>query len=314
MKEMLKSAVYAAVDKIQRARFAGKMDERTEHRAVAWGYRRRPPPHIMTTRNGVKMHFDQVDYIPLLLDYVGSFEPHCLAVADILISSQPGEGHLVLDVGGNIGAHALQFASALGVDGTVVTVEAMPFHAQSIQRNIALNRGLAKIDVRNVAVGAADGVLSLALPADGNGGCYSAGSTADASDRFEVPMTTIDGIMGDYPEMRLALLKMDIEGSETSALEGAEHTFDTHRPHTMIELNEAALAACGSSTSAVKAFFEERQYLGFLIGRDAKGAASLDHLPQDRAHVTDEVLFVHAARLDEFLGGLRRHPSIKIKG
>ena len=310
----LRSICYAVSDRVQRARFAGKVGLRAEEAALAWGYRRQPAPHVMTTRNGVRMHFERADYIPLLLDYLGSFEPHCLAVADLFIGGTRGAGRLILDVGGNIGAHALQFARTLGPGGTVVTIEAMPFHADAIRRNSALNgERMATLAVRNVAVGAAAGTLTLALPANGNGGCYSAGATADGVDRYEVPMTTIDVIMTEYPDASVVLIKMDIEGSEANALEGARKTIATHKPAVIIEINEAALAACGTSSEAIKGFFKSCDYQGFLIGRTEDGHPLLEPLPDGRSHGTDEVLFVHPTHKVAFLDAVAAQSVIKAR-
>lgn len=308
MRQLAGSIYYAIADQIYRARLAGKSGLDAEHKALAWGYRRKPAPHVMTTRNGVKMHFAEVDYIPLILDYLGCFEPHCLEVADALISQVQASEPLILDIGGNIGAHALQFAQALGPVGTVVTIEAMPNHAATIARNLALNKGRAMADlhVKNVAVGAENGRLKLSLPIGGNGGCYTAGLAAEGAEVVEIPMTKIDTIMSTYEGANVALMKMDVEGSELNALKGAAETIERHKPHILIEINEVALNSCGTSSSALKDFFNSQGYEGFLIDRTKEGKAVIKNIPTDHEHVTDETLFVHTSKLPFTIDVLRK--------
>lgn len=312
MKRILREIYYRAVDPLQRARLRGKAGLEAEKAALHWGYRRQPPPHVMTTRNGIKMHFDGADFIPLLLDYLGAFELHCLTVADHILGQSDVAGRLVLDIGGNIGAHALQFAHALGPHGKVVAVEAMPFHAETIQRNAALNGFDQRVEVHNLAVGDAEGVLTLGLPDKGNGGCYSAGKGSDPSTRVDVQMTTIDTIMKDHPKAEVALIKMDIEGSELGALKGATATIKTHLPPIMIEINEKALTACGSSPEEVKTLLKDLGYRGYIIGRTTEGKPVLFDLAERVEHATDEALFVHATKEADFLRSIERQRAITL--
>lgn len=302
MKSFLRSIYYKVGDRLVRAYLAGKSGTAAEAIAVGWGYRRKPSPHIMTTRNGIRMHFDDVDYIPLLLDYLGSFEQHCLDVADVIIRQAQCHNSLILDIGGNIGTHTLQFAHSLGPSGIIVTVEAMPTHSAAIARNLALNsQPMAQVDIRNIAVGANPGRLSLSLPTGGNGGCYTAGSTSESVNVFDVPMTTIDTIMAEYQDRTLVLCKMDIEGSEFRALLGAKKTIDQSKPPILIEINEDALKSCGSSSTQLKEFFNSCGYEGFLIDRTKNGKPYIQKIPSHRKHKTDEVLFIHSSKVAALL-------------
>jgi Protein-L-isoaspartate(D-aspartate) O-methyltransferase (PCMT) len=76
----------------------------------------------------------------------GSYEPH---LAELF-------GHLILpgdrcvDVGANVGVHAVRLARLTGQDGEVIAIEPDPDVVRRTQRNIALN-GLANVRVISAA-------------------------------------------------------------------------------------------------------------------------------------------------------------------
>src|SRR5439155_12428729 len=102
-----------------------------------------------------------------------------------------------------------------------------PEHAAAIRRNLEAN-GLPVNDVLNVAVGDQDGQITLARPSGGNEGMF--GVNAGTEDVFSAPLRRIDGLVESAGLSRLDLIKMDIEGSELSALRGAIETLRSHRP------------------------------------------------------------------------------------
>jgi FkbM family methyltransferase len=246
----------------------------TERIALWWGYRFRPAPGVVKLRSGALMRTTHVDHLQLLLYYLGSFEPHAIDV----MRQHLKPGSTVLDVGANIGLFSIEGAKAVGPSGNVIAIEAAPSHASSVRGSASLNK-LTNVEVVSVAVGDANGEATLTLPRDTNFGMFTLGKV-EGDESFKVPVRRIDDIVGGR---RIDFIKMDIEGSEYQALLGAKETLKS-RPPILIELNEAALNGCGSSSSQVKQLLASAGYTGRIVGSSAD-------ITIDQAHVCDECLF-----------------------
>ena len=231
--------------------------KKTEGAALWWGYRFKPAPRTVSLRSGMRFRYQDADFIPLLLYYLGTFEPHVIKV----IRSHLKPGDIALDVGANVGFHTLECWKRVGKQGRVISIEAMPVHANLVKRNLQEN-GLPSTNVINVAVGDHDGEVTIGLPDGGNAGMFgvNAGSSGTA-----VPLRRIDDLLD---VTSLALIKMDIEGSELDALKGAEQTIRRHKPVIVIELNETALARCGATSNAVIEHLNSLGYFGKPIEND----------------------------------------------
>ena len=114
--------------------------------------------------------------------------------------------------------------------------------------------------------------------------------------RMKTVTTTIDAILdGDVPK----LIKLDVEGAEGRALEGAFITLPKC-PYVVAELNEAALQRFGSSRAAVRQLMAGHGYDTFVLNKDG----ALPHLvPQATELVCDRqnlmVLFSTQAKVAE---------------
>lgn len=270
--------LYRAVDRALRAALRRlPLSPKTQEAALWWGYQYRPPARIIQLRSGMNFNYEAVDFIPLMLHYTGTFEPQVIAVLRDLL--KPGD--TVLDVGANIGFHTLECWRSVGKEGRVISIEAIPDHAQAILQNLKQN-DLPTDFIINVAVGDHDGEVSLGMPIGGNQGMFGIGAGIS---EFTVPMRRIDDLLCDV--CSIALIKMDIEGSELGALRGASETIRIHRPAIVIELNDPALARCGATSRQVVNFLTTAGYRGQTITRDGLR-------PLGEEHECDECLFLPA--------------------
>ena len=129
-------------------------------------------------------------------------------------------GATVLDVGANVGAYTLLFATWAGPEGRVFAFEPAEASRAGLQRHLALNDLSARVTVRPEAVSDTDGVVTF-LDAGTSGDNRIVSARADGA--RHVPSTTIDTFCS---QMRIApdLIKIDIEGAELAALRGARRT------------------------------------------------------------------------------------------
>lgn len=158
-----------------------------------------------------------------------------------LLTSLLRPGDTAVDVGANIGAVAVPMARQVGPAGRLLAFEPMRLPFLCLCTAAVLN-GLAQVEPRQQAVGAAPG--EVALPpfdplAPGNHGALS---LLGAAGPERVPLVTIDSLA--LPS--LALLKIDAEGMDWAVLAGARETLARCRPAIYLEAGrDLALRAAG---------------------------------------------------------------------
>lgn len=133
------------------------------------------------------------------------------AIADCM---RPGT--VCVDLGANAGYFSALFAS-LGA-AAVVAVEAHPELARRLRATAARN-GWRDFEVIPCAVGERAGVARLVVQSDTNlGGSFVAPADCDHPGCIDVPVRSLDEILGDLAPIHL--LKIDCEGSEPAIWRG----------------------------------------------------------------------------------------------
>ena len=146
------------------------------------------------------------------------------------VEIKPAPGDQVIDAGGCFGDTALGFADAIGKTGHVYVFDPLPMHCTIMSQQLTMNPTLApRISI--VPLGLTDQVNDVAPLADD--GKIDPGARILAS---AMPTTTIDAAVAQSNAPRVDFIKMDIEGSELSALRGAESTIRRWRPKLAISL------------------------------------------------------------------------------
>lgn len=139
-----------------------------------------------------------------------------------------GKGNF-LDVGGNIGAYTLTLADCLRKHGAggnkVISVEGAPWNAKHVRAGIKYNN-LNNVHLYEYAVGSPREVGMVEMKnVNGNAGMSHMGRISFMEQK--VPLTTIDSIARSEGESlnNLFAMKIDIEGHELQAFEGATQFF-----------------------------------------------------------------------------------------
>jgi FkbM family methyltransferase len=133
---------------------------------------------------------------------------------------QPGD--VVIDAGANVGVFTLMFSVLVGREGRVYAVEPHPRICRYLQGNLTLN-GTRNVSVFNVALGETDGEARLSdyLKDDDV-------NTVTADIRgIQVPIRRLDDL--GIAEKSISLLKVDVEGYEKYAIEGARGILENVR-------------------------------------------------------------------------------------
>lgn len=157
----------------------------------------------------------------------------------------------ILDIGANVGTHALQFSRAFE---SVHSFEPNPLVFGRLQRNLALNAA-TNVTPHQLGLGAEPGSFQLYSPAGDNGGL----GTLVTTDQYDAPLeavATVQVEQGDALLTRLNVgpvdaIKCDVQGFEISVLEGLQETIRRDRPVLWIELGGGARIAADEAAQIV---------------------------------------------------------------
>lgn len=122
---------------------------------------------------------------------------------------------LFVDVGANVGSYTILASAEVGA--RTLAVEPVPSTHEILKANISLNGVERLVDARNVGIGSSAGSIRFTRSLD----TVNHVATQDEPDTIEVPIETLDNIVGDAAPI---LVKIDVEGYETEVLRGARRT------------------------------------------------------------------------------------------
>jgi len=155
---------------------------------------------------------DECGLRPCLVE--GMYDPF-LAAAGISNADAPLD---IADLGANAGGFSLIFAARGLAVRKVLAVEMNPLTHSRLRLNLLTNFGPAAVPL-NAAVGGRDGSIQVPFTFGGTGDSVSS-SEKKAGSLFDVPMATLDSLLGsEFPGRGIDLLKMDIEGAEWDVLD-----------------------------------------------------------------------------------------------
>ena len=155
-----------------------------------------------------------------------------------------GDGAIAIDCGANIGVHTIEWAIAMTGWGSVIAIEAQERIYYALAGNIAINNCFNAI-VMHAAVSSESGVMKIPVPNYLTASSFGSlelrpsattefiGQAIDYSEEKMVPVQkmTLDSLQLS----RVDLIKIDIEGMEMEALEGARELIEKTHPILLIE-------------------------------------------------------------------------------
>jgi FkbM family methyltransferase len=181
----------------------------------------RPDEHVLTVMKETES-FYETDVLEILRDKL-----HRRAKRGIGI-----------DVGAFIGTHTVFLAAMCDVDG-VVAFEPDPDNHRCLVLNVASNVSERHVECRNKAVGQSHAKGVIARRSESNSGMnriVTAGAD-DAAERIEV--VSLDDEFSTRRHDDVALIKIDVEGSELAVVRGAKAILEQSRPLLCIEMHSA---------------------------------------------------------------------------
>ena len=155
-------------------------------------------------------------------------------------------GSCFYDVGAHIGYYSLVAARVVGQEGRVVAFEPDPDNLAALRENL-LRNVLPHVDVIPAAVWKHSGSVAFQRSASESpeissrrGAVVGANAESIDSGRIEVEAVSLDEIAQDYRPP--TMIKIDVEGGEVEAIQGARRLIAHSRPILLIEVHHQAAA------------------------------------------------------------------------
>lgn len=175
-----------------------------------------PMPVAAATRAGDRYLCALPDFIQTYLYLFGVWEPDVTAF--MLRRLSPGA--TFVDVGANVGYHALVAARALGGEGRVVAIEASPSIFALLEGNLAANGATARVRAVNKAAGETAGTVRTFKGPDRNIGLSSTVESRGLSPEADVDAAPLADLLEPDEISTARLVKIDVEGAEDQVLRG----------------------------------------------------------------------------------------------
>ena len=191
----------------------------------------------MTVRRlGVQWHLDLKEGIDLAI-YLSCYERNTLKRYRDLVSP----GATILDIGANIGVHALHLAYLVGTQGRVYAVEPTSFAYDKLLDNLGLNPDITErvITCQSMLLASDEATLpeeavsSWPLTDDAVLTTALAGSPRSTGG---ARLETLDGLTARMGIESLDLIKIDVDGYELDVLRGGEKTIARDAPSIVLEI------------------------------------------------------------------------------
>lgn len=193
-----------------------------------------------------------------------------------------GEGVVAIDCGANVGVHTVEWAKFMHGWGNVIAFEAQERIFYALAGNITINNCF---NARAIwaAVGASEGTINVPVPDYFKPSSFGSleirktesteyiGQVINYAEEHTLltPMLSIDSM--NLP--RVDLIKIDIEGMEMEALEGAANTISQSKPQLLIEKIK-------SNELELSRFLSSRGYKIFTLGINLLAIHESDPLSQ----------------------------------
>lgn len=218
------------------------------HRGYGWYRGRDRRPSVIATVGGVTYDLDLRQYIDASIYRIGCFEPE---TAD-LIERVVKPGMTVVDIGANIGAHALPMAKLVGPEGRVMAFEPMVQARRKLERNARLNDFGSRLQI--LPLGLTDEPTTVT-------GAFRTSWSLYGEDEppveQQLELVRLDEFLQEQGTPWVDFVKLDVDGHECKVLRGALSTFGRCRPMLVTEFSRWTLAEAGDTAE---------EFVGLLSG------------------------------------------------
>jgi FkbM family methyltransferase len=186
-----------------------------------------------------------------------------------LVARHLGQGDIFLDIGANVGLFTVIAAKRVGPTGEVWAVEPSARTRVALQRNIQIN-GLSNVEVFACGVSDTVGTLTLNESVAGLDALNSFTTPLEEGpcERVDVPVMTLDKLVGGNAPRKPTLIKIDVEGWEGHVLQGGLEVLGSPgAPDLMVEFCTLTLQSAGTSCAELDQNLRQLGYEVFCIDK-----------------------------------------------
>lgn len=151
--------------------------------------------------------------------WLGSYE----ATKQQALAASIHEGCVVWDVGAHVGYYSLLAATLVGENGRVFAFEPFPDNVRQLREHLRINQ-VSNVVVIEAAVSDQDAALKFKI-----GETTTTGLVSDDGE-LEVKAVRLDALLQEGRISPPDVIKLDVEGAELTALQGAANTLREHQP------------------------------------------------------------------------------------
>ena len=197
------------------------------------------------------------------------------------------KGDTCIDGGANLGIYSLAFLSAVGEEGDVISIEPMPYAIDAMKNLVNLNKFDKPIIIEG-AISNRSGMAELDF-SDGVG-FGSITRSFGGDEILNVQTFTIDEIISKNNISTLHFIKLDIEGAEMLALEGAQKSIAEHKPTICLECEEDRF-------EEITIFLQKYNYKPFFFNNNGLLININSHkIPND----VNQIFYLQESKINEF--------------
>lgn len=206
-------------------------------RSRQWSAKSAPFDHF--TRDGLVFRLDPAQYVDRHIFEHGIYERRFLE----LLRGRFEPGSIALDIGANIGNHAIFLADTFAC---IHAFEPNPEIVRRLKDNIDRNDLSARVVIHPFGLGKSTETLEFAENNDGNfgaSGFLKPGETANEKHRILLlKIVAADAFVTSLTLPRLDFIKIDVEGWEPPLFEGLRETIARYRPIIAFEFHGQSAA------------------------------------------------------------------------
>lgn len=240
------------------------------------------PNTTIVTRQGIHWSLDLTEGIDLSIYITGHFKVYLINKYKEAIK----KGHVILEIGANIGGETLQLAQLVGEQGHVIALEPTSYAFKKLKTNINLNpKLLPLITAEQIFIGLNDQIPPLV---------YASWPLVNANKlhkehkgKLESTQGAISIPLDQYIQTsglsRLNGIKLDVDGNEHDVLMSGRDTLQQFKPYLMMELAPHAFAACPQKFAAMLQLLWDLNYEMIDVANDKV-------LPKDLQQILDYIV------------------------
>lgn len=224
-------------------------------------------PCVIRWLNGLRLYLYPGNEISRAIFLTGHYEPNEFCLLDRILR----RGMTFVDVGANMGLFTLFAAKKVGKQGTVVSIEPSSREFERLRENVELN-GLSNVRLFQIALSNRQTQASLLVATEEKSGHNTLGAFGYESvmeqGRELVSVHRLDDIVELEGYQRIDVVKLDVEGAELLALQGATETLMRFRPVLLLELSDRTLGHQGYTSADVWEFLTRNGYTIYTFDCD----------------------------------------------